>query len=79
MAILIDPNNVKVISQNGQVTLALQIELNINLNGNITAQEQSSSSNNFKASSSPIKNAADEEAAWLVPDFNSKEKVKFGK
>ena len=29
MAILVNPNNVKVISQNGEVTLALQIDLNI--------------------------------------------------
>jgi len=79
MAILIDPNKVKVISQNGQVTLALQIELNINLNGNITSQEQASSPHNFKSSTTPIKGAAEDEAALLVPDFTSKEKVKFGK
>jgi hypothetical protein len=76
MAILVNPNNVKVISQNGEVTLALQIDLNINLNcGGVVSQGTSSVNNSGPA---PIKKD-DDEAAWLVPDFNSKEKIKFGK
>jgi hypothetical protein len=80
MAVLIDPNKVKVIAQNGQVTLALQIDLNINLNttGLPTA-------GNFMINDSPnigkstIQKEDDDNAAMLVPDFTSKEKVKFGK
>jgi lipoate synthase len=82
MAVLIEPSNLKVISQNGQVTLALQIELNINLNSNVTTTDAGNSggSHNFKTSTTPLKNAQDEEKTeWLVPDFTAKEKVKFGK
>jgi len=82
MAILIEPSNVKVISQNGQVTLALQIELNINLNSHVATTDAGNSggSHNFKTSTTPIKNVQDDEKTdWLVPDFNTKEKVKFGK
>ena len=78
MAILVNPNNVKVISQNGEVTLALQIDLNINLNcGGVVNQGTAGMPNSGPA---PIKkNDAEDETAWLVPDFNSKEKIKFGK
>jgi hypothetical protein len=81
MAVLIDPSNVKVISQNGQVTLALQIELNINLNSTVTQTENPSPANNFRHSATPVKNFQQEEekTEWLVPDFKSIEKVKFGK
>lgn len=76
MAVLVNPSNVKVISQNGEVTLSLQIDLNINLNCNGSP----SVGNGYSAPSSPVvKPKEDDEAAWLVPDFNSKEKIKFGK
>jgi hypothetical protein len=80
MAVLINPNNVKVVAQNGTVTLALQIELNINLNAN-----GSFASNDIKGSVTSAKVAETqqeedkESSAWLVPDFSSKEKIKFGK
>lgn len=80
MAVLIDPNKVKVIAQNGQVTLALQIDLNINLNTTGLPN-----TGNFMMNDSPnigkstIQKEDDDSAAMLVPDFTSKEKVKFGK
>ena len=76
MAVLVNPSNVKVISQNGEVTLSLQIDLNINLNCNGSP----SVGNGYSAPSAPAaKPKEDDEAAWLVPDFSSKEKIKFGK
>lgn len=76
MAVLVNPSNVKVISQNGEVTLSLQIDLNINLNCNGSP----SVGNVYNNPSTPtVKPKEDDEAAWLVPDFNSKEKIKFGK
>ena len=79
MAILVNPNNVKVISQNGEVTLALQIELNINLNANGIVSQSNGYVPDNTTSNKNIKKNDDEEASWLVPDFNSKEKIKFGK
>jgi hypothetical protein len=80
MAVLIDPNKVKVIAQNGQVTLALQIDLNINLNalGLPTASNFANTDLPQKGKSN-IAKEDDDSAAMLVPDFTSKEKVKFGK
>lgn len=80
MAVLIDPNKVKVIAQNGQVTLALQIDLNINLNalGLPTASNFANTDLPQKGKSNIVKED-DDSAAMLVPDFTSKEKVKFGK
>jgi hypothetical protein len=79
MAVLIDPNKVKVIAQNGQVTLALQIDLNINLNTTGLPN-----TGNFMNADMPNAGTSkilkeDDGAAMLVPDFTSKEKVKFGK
>ena len=77
MAVLVNPSNVKVISQNGEVTLSLQIDLNINLNCNGSP----SVNGGFNSPAPPVSKPKDEEdnATWLVPDFNSKEKIKFGK
>ena len=80
MAVLIDPNKVKVIAQNGQVTLALQIDLNINLNAlGVPSAGNFTNTDLPKNGKSTIQKDDDDSAALLVPDFNSKEKVKFGK
>lgn len=76
MAVLVNPNNVKVIAQNGEVTLSLQIDLNINLNANGTSTVGNGLNSPTAQATKP---KDDDEAAWLVPDFNSKEKIKFGK
>ena len=80
MAVLIDPNKVKVISQNGQITLALQIDLNINLNAlGVPSAGNFTNTDLPKNGKSNIQKDDDDSATLLVPDFNSKEKVKFGK
>ena len=70
MAILVNPNNVKVISQNGEVTLALQIDLNINLNtSGVTVGVQNAK----------VEQKKEESAMWEVPDFAQMPKLNFGK
>jgi len=78
MAVLVNPSNVKVISQNGEVTLALQIELNININANGAFTPNEGPINN-KTNVPTVNKTSDDEPTWLVPDFNSNEKIKFGK
>jgi len=70
MAVLIDPNKVKVISQNGQVTLALQIDLNINLNAlGVPSAGNFANADLPKSGKATIQKDDDDSAALLVPDF----------
>ncbi len=80
MAVLIDPNKVKVVAQNGQITLSLQIDLNINLNASGISAASHGNMEGSPAIAAKKKLGDDsDEAAWLVPDFTTTEKVKFGK
>lgn len=71
---LIKPNNVKIITKDGEIIVSLQIDLNINLN---------QSGVNFSSSNSNANGGAntgkDEDFEWAIPDFQKAEKVNFGK
>jgi len=75
MGDLIRPTKVHVISKEGEVQLNITIDLNINLNtGNV----------DFKVNK-PVESKVekekeeDEKTIWAIPNFGSKDKVKFGK
>ena len=75
MAQLIQPNNVKVVTKDGEIIVSLQIDLNINLN-------QSGSVSAIQAADSVTTNnisKKDDDVAWVIPDFKPTEKIKFGK
>lgn len=72
MAQLIQPSNVKVLTKDGEITVSVQIDLNINLNQQgIT----------FQDGKTIVQQAAkkDDDVAWVIPDFGTSEKIKFGK
>jgi hypothetical protein len=72
---LIQPNTVKIVTKEGEITVSLQIDLNINLNQN--GMTFTNNNNATGGSSSGIKK--DDDFEWAIPDFNKSEKVKFGK
>lgn len=80
MAQLITPNSVKVVTQNGEVTISLQIDLNINLNQagiSFINNDGNIKDHNINANASGAKK--DEDFEWVIPDFKKTEKVDFGK
>lgn len=74
MAQLIQPNSVKVVTKEGEITVSLQIDLNINLNQNGTFVEGGVTST-AKVNSKKD----DDDVAWVIPDFKPSEKINFGK
>jgi len=80
MANLIQPSQVKVVTNNGEVTVHLTIDLNLNLNqnGSIGVSEDSSD-RQVTSFSKPKKKDDDDKVMWEVPDFKPSEKLKFGK
>jgi len=75
MAQLIKPQNVKIITKDGELLISLQLDININLNqsGNFVSSE---------SNSSPIveeKKKEEDAMQWAIPDFKPLEKIKFGK
>lgn len=76
MAQLIKPQNVKVISKDGELFISLQLDININLNqtGTLSVSDQPlSGQSNAKTKKD------DDDVAWAIPDFIPSEKIKFGK
>jgi hypothetical protein len=74
MAQLIKPQEVKVITKDGQLEVFISLELNINLNQNgldVTAQAKE-----VKTINRPKE---EENTAWAIPDFTSSPKINFGK
>lgn len=73
---LIKPNDVKVLTKDGEVKISISLDLNINLNDNKT---------NIKLNDIEINNSGDinklndEKTIWQIPDFSSGEKINFGK
>jgi hypothetical protein len=76
MAQLIKPQNVKVVTQDGEVVISLQLDININLNQNGSLSVSDNS--NVKQVSTKQK-SDDDDVAWMIPDFKPTEKIKFGK
>lgn len=74
MAHLIQPNSVKVVTKDGEITVSLQIDLNINLNQH-GALADTGTNVNAKVNSKKT----EDEVAWAIPDFKPSEKINFGK
>ena len=76
MAQLIKPQNVKVVTKDGEILISLQLDININLNqtGVLSIEDNSI----VKQVSTKPKNDEDD-VAWSIPDFKPTEKIKFGK
>ncbi len=70
---LIKPNNVKIITKDGEITVSLQIDLNINLN------QSGVSFAGGNATSSMSNSNKEDDFEWAIPDFQKAEKVNFGK
>lgn len=71
---LIKPQEVKVITKEGECQVAISLELNINLNSSgleVTAQAKERS---------PIQHGSPEDKTeWAIPDFEASPRLKFGK
>ena len=76
MAQLIKPQNVKVVTKDGEILISLKLDININLNqtGVLSIEDNSI----VKQVSTKPKNDEDD-VAWAIPDFKPTEKIKFGK
>lgn len=68
---LIKPNEVKVVTKDGECQVSIVLELNINLNGDGVAVSAQSIKQKEKEKSDPF--------AWEVPDFEASPKIQFGK
>lgn len=74
MANLITPQNVQVVTKDGEIVINLKLDLNINLSGG-----QISVPIDEKVKAQQVKNQTEEEPEWLIPDFVSQKKINFGK
>jgi len=67
---LIKPHEVKVVTQQGECTVSIVLELNINLNAEglqVAARTVSAET------------PQEDKVEWAIPDFPSSKKIKFGK
>lgn len=72
---LIKPNDVKVLTKDGEVKISISLDLNINLNENKTNIKL----NDIEINNTSDINKNDEKTIWQIPDFSSGEKINFGK
>jgi hypothetical protein len=79
MAQLIQPNNVKVITKDGEIQVSLTIDLNITLNQTGTINVEGSVNSVGGEMPKGIKNDDDDKVEWAIPDFIPEPRVKFGK
>jgi hypothetical protein len=70
---LIKPNDVKVLTKDGEVKISITLDLNINLNDGRTQVQI-----NEIGLSKPKENLEDK-TVWQIPDFTPGEKINFGK
>lgn len=75
MAQLLKPQNVKVVTKDGELIISLQLDININLNQSGTFDVNTFGS----AVPAEVKKKTDDDVKWEIPDFNTTEKIKFGK
>jgi hypothetical protein len=77
---LIKPGSVRLVSKDGEVSVAITIDLNINLTNLLEGVSLPSSSipdkTNKKENS--ITEVTSDKVEWAIPDFGS-EKINFGK
>ncbi len=73
---LIRPQEVKVLTQNGEVRVSIMLDLNINLNASggfdVTATARD---NPPQVEQQRVK----EDTQWAIPDFGASPKINFGK
>lgn len=77
MAQLIRPNNVKIVTQDGEVKVTIALELSINLNSDglkISGSTTAERTNNELDTKVKADNTV-----WEIPDFTPMPKVAFGK
>lgn len=77
MAQLLKPQNVKIVTRDGELVVSIQLDININLN-----QTGSIDVNNVVAnavSPNTVKKQEEDKIPWEIPDFGGTEKIKFGK
>lgn len=70
---LIRPQEVKVITRDGEVQVSLTIDLNINLNGGV---EVASVRAVQEKAETP---KANQETYWAIPEFEPAPRIQFGK
>jgi hypothetical protein len=76
---LIKPGSVRVVSKDGEVTVAITIDLNINLTNLLEGVSLPSTSITDKSKKeNSITEIANDKVEWAIPDFGS-EKINFGK
>ena len=73
MAQLIKPQNVKVVTKEGELLISLQLDININLNQSGSFVSTAQDVSKVKAANN------DDEVEWAIPEFKPSEKIKFGK
>lgn len=71
---LIRPNDVRVVTRDGEVKISISLDLNINLNQSNNEIQIDDIKLNEKKSSS-----VEDKTIWQIPDFSSSEKIDFGK
>lgn len=72
---LIKPQNVSVVTKDGELLVNIVLELNINLNAG--AIDVSATAKEVNATR--IEMPKSEKTQWAIPDFGPSEKIEFGK
>jgi hypothetical protein len=67
---LIKPSDVKVTTKDGEVKISISLDLNINLNQNTI---------DIETSGIDLAKKEEDQTIWQIPEFNSSEKIDFGK
>ena len=75
MAQLLKPQNVKIVTKDGEIVISLQLDININLNQSGSFDVNTSAS----AVTTDVKKKTDDDVRWEIPEFKTTEKIKFGK
>jgi hypothetical protein len=71
---LIKPNDVKIVTKDGEVKISISLDLNINMgeiSGGINILKSDAESKTTKKEEDKIQ--------WAIPDFTPAEKINFGK
>lgn len=76
MAQLIKPQQVKVVTKDGEIEVSIVLELNVNLNVEGLAGLAVKASDSTPVQ---VQKVAEPEMEWAIPDFGTGEKIKFGK
>ena len=75
LAQLIRPQEVKIVTKQGECEVSIVLELNINLNSDglqVSALAK-------KEEPTPVSKSQVDDVQWAIPDFGPSEKINFGK